>query len=190
MSRIALVAAVVMLGMAPPAAAHEVHVGANAARDPYAPFAFLIGDWVVADAAGGAPLVTLKFHWAVNRAYILCGAYVGQTPHFEGVMMWNGVHHNLDTLLAMDMAHGLIDELGTMSIVDGAAVRDSVAAYSEGVGAGGPLAGPRGATGRTRQTMRPIDADHIAVSFEVQSPSGWRPLMPGATHLLMTRIAA
>ena len=187
MLRLVSLAAIVTLGCAVPAAAHEIHVGKDAAANPYAPYAFLIGDWGVGDAAGGAPFVTLRFHWAAHHAYIQCGAYIGQESHFEGVMMWNGVHRNLDALIAMDMEHGLVQESGTMTIVDGAAIRESVATYSQGVSAGGPLAGPAGATNRTRQTMRPIDADHIAVAFEIATPTGWKPLMPGGDHLVMTR---
>lgn len=169
-----------------PAAAHEIQIGKAAAADPYAPYAFLVGDWNVSDASGGAPFVRIRFSWSKHRAYILYGGYIGQEPHFEGVMMWNGAHHNLDALVSMDMEHGLVQEKGSVSIVNGAAVRESVATYSEGVSSGGPLAGAGGATSRTRQTMRPIDADHIALSFEVRTSSGWKPLMPGGDHLLMT----
>nr|WP_295662121.1 hypothetical protein [Polymorphobacter sp.] len=182
-----LLAAVLALATAGPVAAHEIRVGQTAASDPYAPYSFLVGDWNVGDASGGAAFVTLRFQWAHDKAYLKYGAYIGQEPHFEGVMMWNGAHHNLDALVAMDMEHGLVQERGSVSIIDGAAVRDSLATYSEGVSAGGPLAGPGGATSRTRQTMRPIDADHIALSFEIETPSGWKPAMPGGDHLLMTR---
>ncbi len=96
------------------------------------------------------------------------------------MMMWNGAHHNLDALVAMDMEHGLVQERGTVSISEGAAVRDSIATYSEGVSAGGPLAGAGGATNRTRQKMRPINADHIALSFEIKTPSAGSRRRPGA----------
>ena len=187
MLRFVSLAAVLLLATANPAAAHEIRVGPAAATEPYAPYAFLVGDWDVTDASGGAPFVTLRVHWAQHHAYLQYGGYLGEDAHFEGMMMWNGVHHNLDALIAMDMDHGLVQEQGSVSIVDGAAVRESVASYSEGSSAGGPLAGARGAINRTRQTMRPIDKDHIALSFEIRTPSGWKPAMPGGDHLLMTR---
>ncbi len=187
MLRFLPLAAATALAAVSPAAAHEIRFGPSAASDPYAPYAFLVGDWDVANASGGAPFITLRIHWAQHHAYLHYGGYIGEDAHFEGMMMWNGVRHDLDALIAMDMDHGLVQEQGSVSIVDGAAVRDSLASYSEGVSAGGPLAGARGATERTRQTMRPIDKDHIALSFEVETPSGWKPAMAGSDHLLMTR---
>ena len=183
-------ATALLLAAASPVVAHEIHVGRAAASNPYAPYAFLVGDWNVGAASGGAPFVTLRFHWSQHQAYLHYGAYIGQQPHFEGMMMWNGAHRNLDVLIAMDMDHGLVQEQGTVSIVNGAAVRENIATYSEGVSAGGPLAGVGGLTSRTRQTMRPIDADHIALTFETKTPSGWKPSMPGGDHLLMTRAKA
>jgi len=190
MIRFTSLAAALVLAATSPATAHEIKTSKAATSNPYAPYAFLVGDWNVSASARAAPFVTLRFHWAPHHAYLQYGAYIGQEPHFEGMMMWNGAHHNLDALIAMDMERGLVQELGTVAMIDGAAVRDSIATYSEGVSAGGPLAGPSGATNRTRQTMRPVDADHIDLSFEIKTPSGWKPAMPGGDHLLMTRAKA
>ena len=188
MLRVLPIAVFVVTLLTSPAMAHEIHVSPAAATDPYAPYAFIVGDWAVSKASGGAPFVTLKARWATNHAYILYGAYIAEHPHFEGMLMWNGVHHNLDTLIATDMDHGLAQEAGTMTIVDGTAVSQSIASYSAGVSAGGSPAGPNGNSNRTRQTMKPIDADHIALSFEVETRDGWKPMVPGGDHLLMTRI--
>jgi hypothetical protein len=38
--------------------------------------------------------------------------------------------------------------------------------------------------------MRPIDADHVAVTFETETPSGWKSTIPGSGQLLMTRVKA
>ena len=186
--RFVSIIAMLALGTAGAAPAHEVRIGKAAAIHPYAPYEFLIGDWNVAAAAGRPAFVTLRFHWGDNHAYIWYGAYLGQQPHFEGMMMWNGAHHNLDTLISMDMEHGLVQDLGTLSILNGVAIGESTETFSEGVGTDGPLAGAKGKTSHTRQAMRPIDADHIALSFEIATPTGWKPAIPGGDHLLMTRV--
>jgi len=169
------------------ASTHEIHYGESAVLSPYAPYSFLIGDWDVATAANARPFVRLKYHWAPNRAYIECGAYIGDAPHFEGMMMWNGVRHQLDVLLATDMKHGLAQESGTAAIEGGAFVQNTLATYSAGVGADEHVAGVNGSTQRMREIMRPVDANHIALSFEVETSTGWKPVMPGADHLVMTR---
>ena len=38
-------------------------------------------------------------------------------------MMWSGANRNLDVLIAMDMERGQVQKLGTVALVDGAAVR-------------------------------------------------------------------
>jgi hypothetical protein len=179
----------IVFGLSTSAYGHEIHYVAGAPANPYGPYSFLIGDWNVSTEPGAQPLVRLKFEWGPNHAYIHCGAYIGAAPHFEGMMMWNGVHHDLDVLLATDMERGLAQEAGTATIKDGGLVQETLATYSAGVSGGGAIAGPNGSTQKMRETMHPIDSNHIQVSFEVQTPAGWKPLMPGADHLLMTRSA-
>lgn len=189
MFRLLCIASAAAFAASSSALAHEIRYG-KSVTDRYNRYSFLIGDWDVSDAKGGRPFVTLKYHWGPNHAYILSGAYIAGTPHYEGMMMWNGVHHNLDVLLATDMQHGLAQESGSVIFRDGAVIQLTTASYSEGVSAGGPVAGPNGATQRTRQTMHSIDADHVALSVEVETPTGWKPMMAGGDHLLMTRTAS
>jgi hypothetical protein len=164
-----------------------------AAAGPYAPYAFLIGAWNVTAEGGGPPVAGAQFRWGPNRSYIwYAGSIVAggeKRPHFEGMLMWNGVSKKLDMLLAMDLEHGLAQEHGTMSVeADGTVVREISAAFSEGVRAiGQPVAGPGGATARFRQTFKLVAPDRVLTTVMRESGPGWVPTFPGSDHLVMTR---
>ena len=115
-----------------------------------------------------------------------------ERPHFEGLLVWNGVRHELDMLLSVDLDRGLVSESGTVGIeADGTVVREITAIYSEGAGPlGGKPAGAKGATGRFRQTFRRESADRIATRVLRASGKGWVATFPGSERLVMTRRAS
>jgi len=161
----------------------------------YAPYAFLIGAWDVAPD-GGPPIGVARFRWGPNGAYIWYSQSLledgAERPHFEGVLVWNGVRRKLDMLLSVDLDRGLVAESGTLGIQpDGTLVREITAIYSEGAGAmGGKPAGPEGATARFRQTFRREAPDRIATRVLRASGKGWVATFPGSDRLVMTRRAA
>jgi hypothetical protein len=113
-----------------------------------------------------------------------------ERPHFEGLLMWNGVHRNLDMLLSLDLEGGRVQEQGTVSITpDGTVVRDITAYYSEGAGmvTTGRRAGPDGGVARFRQTFKAQSADRVVTSLLRESGDGWAPTFPGSDHLVMIR---
>jgi hypothetical protein len=115
-----------------------------------------------------------------------------ERPHFEGMLMWNGVRRNLDMLLSLDLEGGRVQEQGTVSIApDGTVVRDITAYYSEGVGmiTTGRRAGPEGATARFRQTFKAQSADRVLTALLRESGDAWVPTFPGSDHLVMIRRA-
>ncbi len=160
---------------------------------PYAPYAFLIGEWNVASESGGPPVAVARFRWGPNQSYIWYAGsmLVGgvEHPHFEGLLMWNGVRKNLDMLLAMDMDRGLVQEQGVVSVErDGTVVREITASYSEGSQPSGkPPAGPEGAKARFRQTFRAAGPDRILTTVKREADGGWVATFPGSDQLVMTR---
>jgi hypothetical protein len=174
-------------------AATAAALGGVVPFDPYAPYAFLIGEWDVSAQVGGPPVAGALFRWGPGRSYIW---YVGslftggaQRPHFEGMLLWNGVHRNLDMLLALDLEGGRIQEQGVMSVeFDGTVVREITAFYSEGAQPiGQPVAGPGGVTARFRQTFKSMGRDRILTTVLRESERGWTATFPGSDHLVMTR---
>jgi hypothetical protein len=163
------------------------------AASPYAPYAFLIGQWDVAPESGGPPLGGALFRWGPKESYIWCAATIAaggrEIPHFEGLLMWNGVQKNLDVLIALDLEGGRIQEKGTLRVdADGTVVREITASYSEGVHPiGMPVAGAAGATARFRQTFQPDGPDRIRTRVLRETADGWVATFPGSDRLVMTR---
>lgn len=161
--------------------------GATAPADPYGPYSFLIGEWNVVAAGGGPALGIARLKWGPNRSYIWYSVSLfengSERPHFEGLLVWNGVQKNLDMLLAMDLEHGLIQEKGVVVVEpDGTVVREITAAYSEGVR---PASGA--ATARFRQTFKAAGPDRILTQALREGPHGWVATFPGSDQLAMTR---
>ena len=160
---------------------------------PYAPYAFLVGQWDVAPEAGGPPLGGALFRWGPKESYIWWTETIAaggrEVPHFEGLLMWNGVQKNLDVLIALDLEGGRVQEKGVLRVEpDGSLVRDIVASYSEGVRPmGQPVAGPAGATARFRQIFRPDGPDRVKTQVLRESKDGWVATFPGSDRLVMTR---
>jgi hypothetical protein len=162
---------------------------------PYAPFAFLIGEWDVGPA-GGQRAAVARFRWGSAKTYIwYSGALLvngKEQPTFEGLLVWNGVRQNLDMLLVLDPASGnLVQEQGTMRVEpDGTVVREITVYYSQG-NALPPrweqAAGPGGATAHFRQTFKRTGSRSISTSVMLETADGWIPSFPGSDRLVMTR---
>jgi hypothetical protein len=167
--------------------------GESAPPGPFASYRFLIGEWNLAPEAGGPVAGIVRFRWGPHESYIWYATSLlmhgAERPHFEGILVWNGVHKNLDMLLSMDLEHGLVQEQGTVFVEpDGTVVREITASYSEGTHPmGQPPPGPGGATGRFRQTFRAAGPDRILTQALWDSGHGWVPTFPGSDHLVLTR---
>jgi hypothetical protein len=165
----------------------------NPSANPWEPYEFLLGEWSISATAGGSPVATAQFRWGPSRSYIwFAGSLVldgVERPHFEGLLVWNGVQHHLDMLLSMDLERGLVQEQGFLHAEpDGTVVREITATYSEGARPiGGPPAGRAGATARFRQTFRPDGPDRVKTSVLRQTEKGWTATFPGSDRLVMTR---
>src|SRR6185295_15444670 len=108
------------------------------ATDVYAPYAFLIGEWDVKSESDGPVVAVQRVRWGPNRSYMWYAVALlsngKEEPHLEGILMWNGVHKNLDMLFAIDLQSGRSQEQGTLAVSkDGSLVREITAVHSEGV---------------------------------------------------------
>ena len=190
-TRLALrAAAVLMIAALPNARA------AHAAESVYAPYAFLVGEWQIAPAGSQVPQAVTRFRWGPGHSYLLLETSLivdgKEEPHFEGMLMWNGVHKNLDMLLALDLNGGRVQEQGVVFVEpDGTVVRDITAYYSEGVRTMGDtgLVGPEGASAKFRQTFKSTGPDTIFTTLMRQTDRGWVATFPGSDRLIMSRRA-
>ena len=133
-----------------------------------------------------------RVRWGPNRSYIWYAVALltdgREEPHLEGMLVWNGVHKNLDMLFVMDLKSGRVQEQGTMSVqADGSLVRNITAVYSPGVRAMTGNVGSAGATARFRQTYMQIGPDEIQTSAMPETERGWVATFPGSDRLLMIR---
>ena len=167
--------------------------GQAQANDPYAPYAFLIGEWDVKSGSDDGVVAVQRVRWGPNRSYLWYSVALlsegKEEPHLEGMLMWNGVHKNLDMLFAIDLRSGRSQEQGTISALnDGNLVREITAVHSEGVPtSSGKAVGPEGATRHFRQTYKQIGPDKIETSVMRKTDNGWIASFPGSDHLVMTR---
>src|SRR5215472_14825209 len=144
----------------------------DSSANPWEPYEFLLGEWNVSATSGGSPVATARFRWGPNRSYIwYAGSLVldgVERPHFEGLLVWNGVRHNLDMLLSMDLERGFVQEQGSLH------------AEPEGTGPiGGPPVGRAGTTARFRQTFKLEGPDRVLTSVLRQTEKGWTATFPG-----------
>jgi hypothetical protein len=159
----------------------------------YLPYQFLIGEWDVTTPGETAPLAVQRFAWGPNSSYIwFAGSLIingSPEPHFEGMLTWNGVHHNLDMLLTLDLKTGLAAEQGTVSVEpDGTVVRDSNAIFSQGVTPLGlSTVGPAGAIVHFRQTYKAESSDKVITSAMRETEHGWVATFPRSDRLIMLR---
>jgi len=142
---------------------------------------------------GETPVAVQRFAWGPNQSYIwYSGSLVmngKEQPHFAGMLMWNGVHKNIDMLLAMDLQSGRAAEQGTFSVADdGSIVREINGIFSEGVQPiGGAPAGPDGMIEHFRQTYRQKGSDTVLTSVMHETAQGWVATFPGSDRLIMKR---
>lgn len=161
----------------------------------YQPYVFLIGEWEVGPAGGPAAAMT-RFLWGPKKTSI---RYSGtllvngeEQPNFEGLLVWNGVHRNLDMLIVLDLSTGdLVQEQGSVSVqADGSVVRDITVFYSEG-NALPPdwkkAAGRDGASAHFRQSFKQIGPGRVRTSVFLESEQGWVPSFPGSDDLVMVK---
>jgi len=164
----------------PPQVSRQSHVAppAAGAASVYAPFEFLIGDWNVASADGGAPAAVTRFRWGPNRSYIWLSVALLQgnreDPHLEGMLMWNGARKDLDMLLALDLNGGRAQEQGRLYREGASVVREIVAV------------GPDGTRSNFRQTFTPDGERRVLTSVMRQAGDGWVATFPGSDRMLMT----
>ncbi len=160
-----------------PAHAQQASAAARAAENPFAPYEFLIGEWDTGDG------IVQRFRWGPEHAYILYSTAIGNGDggehlHFEGILVYNAAHRNLDFLIALEPG-SLAQEQGTLHVEpDGSVVREVV------------LTGANGATGRFRQTFRRTGDGAAVTSLLRQDANGaWAPNFPGSENLAMSRRA-
>ena len=76
-------------------------------KNPFAPYEFLIGEWDVKSEVDESPMAVQRVRWGPNRSYIWYAVALltdgSEEPHLEGMLVWNGVHKNLDMLFVMDL---------------------------------------------------------------------------------------
>ncbi len=167
-----------------------VSMGASAQgkpQNPYGPYAFLIGDWNVSSAAGGPPSAVMRFKWGPGQSYIWVTTSLveggAEKPHFEGMLMWNGLHKNLDMLFVIDLNYGLMQEHGTVSVQnDGTVVRDVQVVRDPGI-----VKDPGDVESHSMQTFKATGPDSMITTIMRETPQGWVPGFPGSDHLVMTR---
>lgn len=161
--------------------------------EPYAPYAFLIGEWDVGAECKPASVVA-RFRWGPNQSYMWYSVSTlrdrTETLHFEGILVYNGVRRTLDMLLTLDPVGGRVQEQGSMHVAaDGTVVRDIVAYYAEGarMPPAGEVVGSDGATVRFRQTFKASSPDKVLTSLTRETGEGSVPTFPGSENLVMTR---
>jgi hypothetical protein len=159
----------------------------------YTPYQFLIGDWEVSPGAGGTPVAVTRFTWGPGKSYIWFATSLmkngAEIPHFEGMLMWNGVRKNLDMLVTLDLNGGRSQEQGDLSIEpDGTVVRRITAYFSEGLRTqDGRVVGPEGASAKFRQTFKAQGPNRVLTTLLRETPKGWVPSFPGSDKLVMKR---
>ena len=161
----------------------------------YSKYEALIGTWDVTAPDGGHSFAVQRFTWGPNHSYIwYAGSFIGpdgkEEPHFEGMLVWNGIHKNLDMLLTMDLKSGRAQEQGTFSVAsDGTIVREITGVFSEGVAPiGEAKVGPNGLSKHFRQTFKADVADKFVTSIMRETNDGsWVATFPGSEKLVMKR---
>jgi hypothetical protein len=165
----------------------------NRPQNPYAPYEFLIGEWDVKSETDVTPAAVARVRRGPNGSYIWYSVALiadgHEEPHLEGMLVWNGMHKNLDMLFTIDLRSGRSQEQGTMSVEqDGSLVREITAVHSAGVPTtSGKAVGPEGATRHFRQIYKRIGPDKIQTSVMRETDHGWVASFPGSDKMIMTR---
>ena len=161
----------------------------------YAQYEGLIGTWEMTAPDGGRPIAVQRFTWGPGHSYIwYTSSFIGpdgkEEPHFEGMLVWNGVHKNLDMIVVMDLKSGRVQEQGTFALApDGTMVREITGVYSEGVTPiGEAQVGADGMSKHFRQTFKPDGTDKLITSVMRETKDGsWVATFPGSERLVMVK---
>lgn len=148
---------------------------------PYAPYEVLIGDWDVGKE-GATPSFAFHFKWGPGKSYIWCAASMiedgKEYPHFEGMLLWNEVHKNLDMLFAVGLDGPGMQEQGTVFVDEsGTIIREISAVSSQGAQ-------------QFRQTFKVEGNNRMITTVLRETKDGWVATFPGSDRLIMTRRAA
>ncbi len=191
-----IVAVFSLLITAPVLAQHSPSgaVDGAANQNPYAPYEFLIGEWDVSPEGRPSQMV-MRFQWrGTAKGYILFSASLLEAGgkedlHFEGILIWNAVHQNLDMLVTLDPVNGTTQESGTLFIEpDGTVVRSIVSTGPRNIrGADGKLAA---GSSNFRQTFKQMGPGRVRTVVMRETKNGWEPTFPGSDNLIMTKRAA
>lgn len=154
----------------------SAEVSAPSHLDPYAPYAFLIGEW---DTPGG---IRQSLRWGPRQSYIWYAVYVRppgaaeEELHQEGLMTFNAKEKDLDFLFVHDPG-SFNQEQGTVRVdADGSIVRETTAIYADGT------------VTHFRQTWRRTGANTAVTSLLRQAADGrWVANFPGSDRMEMTR---
>ena len=160
-------------------------VGQNGAATPYAPYAFLIGDWDTVPADGKyVAAIRQTLRWGPLNTYISYSAFTRapgdaqERLHAEGLMTYNAQHKTLDFLFAHEPGT-FGEEEGTVHLEpDGSVVRESTEVEKDG------------SLSHSRQVIRQTGPNTAVTSLMELRPDGtWAPAFPGSDHLVMVRRA-
>lgn len=145
------------------------------AESPYAPYAFLIGEW-------RSDQIIQRFTWGPSNSYITYSTSLlapggGEHLHFEGILVFNAASQRLDYLFVVEPGTRGQEQGEVYVGDDGTIVRD--VALTDG----------RGQVSHFRQTFRANGPNSAVTSLMRQSTDGsWAPNFPGSEALTMTRM--
>jgi len=154
--------------------------------NPYAAYAFLIGEWDTSAPAGSAEgAIRQSLRWGPSNSYIWYGVYnrlggaAQEQLHQEGIMVFNAQRNNLDFLFVHEPGSYGEEQGSVHAEPDGSIVRETNAVAGDG------------AVTHFRQTWRRTGDNTAVTSLMRQRQDGsWEPNFPGADNLVMTRRAA
>jgi hypothetical protein len=144
-------------------------------ESPYAPYAFLIGEW-------RSDQIIQRFSWGPSNSYItystsILGDGGVEHLHFEGILVFNAASRRLDYLFVVEPGSSGQEQGEVYIGEDGAVVRDVT------------LTNGSGQTNHFRQTFRASGPDAAITSLMRQDVDGsWSPNFPGSDRLTMTRV--
>jgi hypothetical protein len=164
-------------------------------ESPYAPYAFLIGEWDVTPEAGGPTTAVVSYRWGPNQSYIFNSVSELRngvpTPHLEGIMVYNPITRKLETLVEIDLIKGQVLEKGSFTLQhEGHVVREVSVYPPRGAKMGqGALVSKDGVIGPFREGFQLVNPDLLLTQIMHKSKTGWEPNFPGSDHLAMRRRA-
>jgi hypothetical protein len=138
---------------------------------PYAPYEFLIGDWVT-KLPGQDVAIHQQFKWGPGKSYIVYSSYLvlpgkPEQLHFQGMMTWNGKSKSLDFLFALQPGSGAQEQGTVTARPDGTIVREIAMTDSDGD------------LDHFRQSFRRVPGRKVVTSMMEQTANGWKLDAPG-----------